>query len=151
MHDGRGVGEVEVVREEVERPAVAGELKRAVFVVQVVHDADEYDAARVGTKIDAARAQVGRDGRTEAARTKDARVEDADPYARHAEACIVHNGGRERVRVAHRETSGVAELITGRWAGGQVVTVGRSAERKEVIAAARRVRFAVAREESVVL
>ncbi len=46
LDDRHGVGEVEVVREEVEGAAVARELGGAVGARQLVHDAEEDDAAR---------------------------------------------------------------------------------------------------------
>ena len=86
VHDRDGVGEGEVIREEVERAAIADELQ--TLIVALV-DADQHLPFALRADVDLVEAVGGGDLRVEAERAIDAGVVDADVDAIDGEARVV--------------------------------------------------------------
>src|ERR1044072_8125325 len=130
--------------------AIPGEFRSAIGSGEFVDDADEHDAARVWTDVDVWRAKVSGNRWTKSAGAVHARVENSDLDARVTETSVVNDTRREDVGITHREPLCIAELVTCRWTGRQIVIVGRAAQREEVVARAGRVLLAPAAEDRVV-
>ena len=114
MYPCQSVGKTEIIRSEVERSAIADELKLILATaLKGFFNTKQDHTGALAADVDVRNAEVRGDLRVEAERTADAGVEDTYSDARGTESKVVYYRRRENVRLAKTYPARIAKLIAG--------------------------------------